>query len=88
MRSDAKVCKKLIYYCFEKLLILIEIKWFCHSCSNWKGFESFIGYLDDDIRRFSIALPKISGYVKTFNENKLMYFCIAKNDVLEIYDNF
>ena len=30
----------------------------------------------------------MSGYVKTFKETKLIFFCIAKNDMLEIYGHF
>lgn len=40
-----------------------------------KRYERFVEYLDgDDIRSFSIILPKMSGYVSAFNGPKLMSF--------------
>ena len=46
------------------------------------GFRSIAEYLDgDDIRYLSTVLPKMSDYVKTFDEIKFLFFRITKNDV-------
>ena len=44
-----------------------------------------IGYLDEVMRPLVLILPKMSGYVKTFEEknNKLIYFCIDDDKLLE-----
>ena len=39
------------------------------------GKKGFIGYKDDDkIKRLCIMLPKMSGYLKCFDENKYVFF--------------
>ena len=49
-----------------------------------KGFKYFIGYKDDNIiRPLCIILPKMSGYIKYFNNGgKNMSFMIKNNSVL------
>ena len=44
-----------------------------------------IGYLDEVMRPLVLILPKMSGYVKTFEKknNKLIYFCIDDDKLLE-----
>ena len=52
-----------------------------------------IRYLDEVIRPLVLILPKMSGYVKTFNtkdgdkdkKNKLMSFCVNDEKLLEKY---
>ena len=39
------------------------------------------GYLDDVIRPLVLILPKMSLYVKTFKDNKLMSSCIDEDYV-------
>ena len=52
-----------------------------------------IGYFGKAIRQLVLILPKTSGYVKTFKDknnskkNKLIYFCIDDNKLLEKYKN-
>ena len=53
----------------------------------------YIGYLDKAIRALVLIMPKMNGYVKTFNvkegdkdkNNKLMSFRIDDEKLLEIY---
>ena len=50
-----------------------------------------IGYFGKAITQLVLILPKTSGYVKTFKDknyrkkNKLIYFCIDDNKLLEKY---
>ena len=46
-----------------------------------------VGYLDYVLRPLVLALPKISGYVRTFKDknNKLLSFCIDDHKILEKY---
>ena len=54
----------------QKFLKLLEIS---DVAQNKRKFNRFVGYLDDDdLRPFSIIFSKMSGYVTTFHENKLM----------------
>ena len=50
-------------------------------------FKSYGGYLDSDgIRPLSITLPKISGYVKTFDKTNYISFHITKSIWIEKYN--
>ena len=54
----------------QNFLKLLEIS---DVAPNKRKFKRFVGYLDDDdLRPLSIIFPKMSGYVTTFHENKLM----------------
>lgn len=54
----------------QNFLKLLEIS---DVAQNKRKFERLVGYLDDDdLRPWSIIFSKISGYVTTFHENKLM----------------
>ena len=58
-----------------------------------KDPQYLIGYFGKAIRQLVLILPKTSGYVKTFKDksnskkNKLIYFCIDDNKLLEKYKN-
>ena len=54
----------------QNFLKLLEIS---DVAQNKRKFERLVGYLDDDdLRPLSIIFSKMSGYVTTFHENKLM----------------
>ena len=49
-----------------------------------KGFKYFIGYKDDqNIMLLCILLTEMSGYVKSFDESKCMFFLIKDEEFLE-----
>ena len=57
------------------------------------NIKYLIGYLDKTIRPLVLIMPEISGYVNAFKveyrdkykNNKLMYFCIYDEELLEKY---
>ena len=52
-----------------------------------KGFNYFIGYKEDEEGKpLSILLPKMSGYIKCFDEANYMYFLVEDKKLLKVYD--
>ena len=57
------------------------------------NYKNLIGYLDKAIRQLILIMPKMAGYVRTFeikggekdNNNKLVSFCIDDENLLEKY---
>ena len=48
-----------------------------------KGFNWLAKYLGNDFERIVMRIPKISGYVKTFDDSKFMCFRIDIENLLE-----
>ena len=43
--------------------------------------------MDDVVRPLILIMPKRSGYVKSFDDIKLMFFCIDNDKLLEKYES-
>ena len=54
-----------------------------------KNYGFFVGYVDKNkIKLFSIILPKMNTYVKSYDaETKQMYFSIEDNELFKKYNN-
>ena len=83
MKFGVKEIKKGEFYKTKKSIGFFEASRNNTGLSDFvqtkKRFKIFLGYLDrDDIGPLSIILPKIIGYVKTFDKTKLMSFCITE----------
>ena len=53
-----------------------------------KGYKYFTGHKDDDfkIKPLLMMLPKMSGYIKNFNEPKYMSFLVKEDELLKTYN--
>ena len=57
------------------------------SYGTKNSIKYFIGYNDTDvIRQLCIILPQMTGYVKDFDSNKIMFFKVSDNKLLKKYN--
>ena len=89
INSDNKNIKKSDFYKNKKLLKIEDIdinKIFVSKKESYgtkNAIKCFIGYIDnDEIKPICVRYPQMIGYVKYFDDNKLMSFKIADKKLL------
>ena len=63
----------------------IDVNKIKKSYSTKKSLRYFIGYNDDVIRPLCIKLPQMIGYVKHFDNNKIMSFKVTDDKLFKKY---
>ena len=63
----------------------IDVNKIKRSYSTKKSLRYFIGYNDDVIRPLCVKLPQMIGYVKHFDNNKIMSFKVTDDKLFKKY---
>ena len=63
----------------------IDVNKIKKSYSTKKSLRYFIGYNDDVIRPLCVKLPQMIGYVKHFDNNKIMSFKVTDDKLFKKY---